>query len=80
MTIYEKVNKFVGLNNFMPSKMYGTKNEAILIFSGSQLSEGDDFCRAFLFSKGENPKVWENVVEFIQVTKIEIIIKIKGGK
>ena len=80
MSIYEKVNKFVGLNGFMPSIMRGTKNEAILIFNSSQLVEGDDFCKAFLFSKGENPKVWSNVVEFITVTSNSIQIVIKGGK
>ena len=62
MTLYEKVNKFVGFHNYCPARMVGNHQQVQMTFYKDQLIEGDEFYYHILQSIQEHPRVWKNAV------------------
>ena len=49
MTLYNKINRLVANNNFLPDVMQGTDDQVIIKYvDGPKVEESSDFCKLYL--------------------------------
>ena len=76
MSLYNKVNQFIGYHEYCPARMVGNYQQVLITFYKNQLIEGDDFYYHLLQSIQEHPRVWKNAVISIFKTKNNIEITV----